>query len=467
MKKKLRLIAPMLFIVSLTLAQSIPNNGFENWTTSSYQAPQYYFTSSMQHNGGYTTPVNAAQTTDSYHGTYAIKLNTVLVGTYTANAYFANGDPSHPIGQGIPISQKPTSMRLYYKCNVMVGDTALIILFFKAGGTVFNQNIQKIVGVKSAYTLLTIPLSLAVTPDSLIFGAVSSNTLGGGSFKGIPGSMLQIDSVSFTGISAQPTQMNGDFENWQTITSTTLQNWNVSSSGSNNVVRTTDSYAGTYALEMKTLGTNQANDTAYSTTASTGYSTQTGYAGGYSYTQTNDTLIFYYKYAPTNASDSAEIFLTFKKAGVNFHTQSQMYKAASSYVQAKMPFSLLQSPDTVIVSINSSKNWNVPMSYLGADLKIDNMYFKTQIGTSTIQSLTATGNQLNIYPNPAQNTFVVATTSAEKQTLQVFDVNGNLVLTQTINGTTVIDAGNLAQGIYNLSIINSTGVVNKRLVIVK
>jgi len=76
-------------------------------------------------------------------------------------------------------------------------------------------------------------------------------------------------------------------------------------------------------------------------------------------------------------------------------------------------------------------------------------------------------NQVNIYPNPTSNNFIIETTYTDKQTLQLFDVNGKLVLTQTINGKTNIDASNLAEGVYNLSLINAIGVVNKRLVIVR
>jgi hypothetical protein len=301
------------------------------------------------------------------------------VGNDTAAAYLANGDPSHPVGQGIPYNQKPTGLRLYYKCDVMSGDTAIIFLMFKAGGNIISQNIQKITGTQIGYTLLTFSVNLAVTPDSLIFGALSSNILGNS--KGIPGSMLQIDSVSFTGVASQPLLMNGDFENWQTITNNTLQNWSIQGSHSNNnnnTVQTTDAYLGTYALELQTLGTNQAGDTAYSTSASTGYSTNFGTAGGYPYTQTNDSLIFYYKYVPADINDSAEVILDFKKAGFNFQTQSQLFKASANYIRAAMPISLMQTPDSVIVSINSSKNWSVPPAYLGADLKIDNIYFKSQ-----------------------------------------------------------------------------------------
>ena len=74
---------------------------------------------------------------------------------------------------------------------------------------------------------------------------------------------------------------------------------------------------------------------------------------------------------------------------------------------------------------------------------------------------------INIYPNPAQNNFTIETSTNEKQTINVFDVNGNLILSQTITSTTNVDASNLISGVYNINITNSVGVVNKRLVIVK
>ncbi|HXD92712.1 MAG TPA: T9SS type A sorting domain-containing protein [Bacteroidia bacterium] len=75
--------------------------------------------------------------------------------------------------------------------------------------------------------------------------------------------------------------------------------------------------------------------------------------------------------------------------------------------------------------------------------------------------------QASIYPNPTSTNFIIETASTDKQTLQIFDVNGKLVLSQIINGKTNIDATNLAEGVYNLSLMNQNGVVNKRLVIVR
>jgi type IX secretion system substrate protein len=84
-----------------------------------------------------------------------------------------------------------------------------------------------------------------------------------------------------------------------------------------------------------------------------------------------------------------------------------------------------------------------------------------------IQTFNTQNTTFKIYPNPAQNIFTIETYQTDKQTINIFDVSGKLVLTQTINGTTGIDAGNLNAGVYNISITNSNGVVNKRLVIVR
>jgi hypothetical protein len=51
--------------------------------------------------------------------------------------------------------------------------------------------------------------------------------------------------------------------------------------------------------------------------------------------------------------------------------------------------------------------------------------------------------------------------------MQVYDVNGKLVLNQTISGKTTIDASSLNEGVYNISLLSNEGVINKRLVIVR
>ncbi|MFI5141062.1 MAG: T9SS type A sorting domain-containing protein, partial [Bacteroidia bacterium] len=74
---------------------------------------------------------------------------------------------------------------------------------------------------------------------------------------------------------------------------------------------------------------------------------------------------------------------------------------------------------------------------------------------------------VKVYPNPTNGNFLIETTTSEKQNINVYDVNGKLVLTQNINGRSNIDASNLLQGVYNISITGNSGITNKCLVIVK
>jgi type IX secretion system substrate protein len=87
--------------------------------------------------------------------------------------------------------------------------------------------------------------------------------------------------------------------------------------------------------------------------------------------------------------------------------------------------------------------------------------------TAGINQQYASNSALTIYPNPNTGTFVIETNNTTKQTIQMYDVNGKMVLSQSINGTTNIDAGALSDGVYTISIISNEGVINRKLVIVR
>lgn len=72
-----------------------------------------------------------------------------------------------------------------------------------------------------------------------------------------------------------------------------------------------------------------------------------------------------------------------------------------------------------------------------------------------------------LYPNPSNGSFTIELTSKEKQTMQMFDITGNMVLNRIIeNGKATIDASHLAAGIYNISIKGNGDVANKKMVII-
>lgn len=381
MKKKLLSIMTIL-ASGLAFGQTIPNGGFESWTTLSYEEPTHYQTSNSNNNNGNFYPANAVKTTDAFHANYAIKLSTVLqANSDTSIAYFANGNPGQtPAQGGIPYTQKPTGIRLHYKSNIIGTDSALILVVFKKGGVNLATYFWKIGASQSSYTLFskTFSPALTVNPDTVIFGATSSDPFNN-NYKGTPGNMMQIDSVSFVGAS-QPATLNGDLEQWQPNSMDLPNGWT-----SEYAAKTTDAYTGTYAIELQTTAPGFGGGGGiHPGNATSGKYTNYGPpGGGHPYTKQIDTLVFYYKYLPADPNDTAQIYVNFKKNGTNFWNAGTFLLQASVYTRVSIPFDLTMMPsptvpDSCIITIQSSNKWPAPASYVGSDLKIDNMYFASQ-----------------------------------------------------------------------------------------
>ncbi|HEX7412451.1 MAG TPA: T9SS type A sorting domain-containing protein, partial [Bacteroidia bacterium] len=87
-----------------------------------------------------------------------------------------------------------------------------------------------------------------------------------------------------------------------------------------------------------------------------------------------------------------------------------------------------------------------------------------------IKQVTGINEQVSVYPNPATDILNVSLQQAQgtNASLQITDMLGNTVKQSIIyNLTSIINVGDLSEGVYNLSIASSIGVANKRLVIVK
>jgi len=109
------------------------------------------------------------------------------------------------------------------------------------------------------------------------------------------------------------------------------------------------------------------------------------------------------------------------------------------------------------------------------------------VPSSGIKYLSINNEQVRIHPNPSNGRFVIETSPSltlpeGKGTLmQVYDVNGKMVMSQSLpaptlrhpavegqgDGGYLIDASSLSEGVYNISLQSNEGVVNKKLVIVK
>lgn len=380
--------------------------------------------------------------------------------TDTSFGFIANPDNTNVSGGpanwtgGMAISQKPLGISGYFKYNVASADSALVIVIARQGGATVGAYTYLLGGVHTSYTPFSFTFSpvLSVVPDSIVLAFASSNALTG---QGIPGSTLLVDNVSFTGIATQPPHLNGDFELWQSQTLDKPNTWTQDSGGNgmNSVLKTTDSYSGSFALELQTyLGDRGGVPAASPGHVSTGYwDNSCGCRkGGYPFSNTVDTLAFYYKYNPVSG-DSAGVDLQFKSAGIPVFTTGAMLHAASSYQYMEIPFSMGMAPDSVIVDIASSAWQDTAVTFVGSDLKIDKMYFKSQpISTGIGQFDMA--SQLRFYPNPfkTSGTFELNTNlNTDGMTLVIFDPSGRMIKEiKTTEHRFTIDRENMVNGIY-------------------
>jgi hypothetical protein len=89
----------------------------------------------------------------------------------------------------------------------------------------------------------------------------------------------------------------------------------------------------------------------------------------------------------------------------------------------------------------------------------------TQGGSTDIVKNSNANSNLSIYPNPNNGNFIIETNLIEKQTLQIFDVTGKMVLSQTINGKTNIDMSSLDNGIYFIQLKTKENISTQKIIV--
>ena len=75
---------------------------------------------------------------------------------------------------------------------------------------------------------------------------------------------------------------------------------------------------------------------------------------------------------------------------------------------------------------------------------------------------------MNIYPNPNNGHFTVEGIDTDmNSTVEIYDVNGKLLLSQKTNNNSDINASDLPQGVYNVCVRTDASIAYKKLIIVK
>lgn len=464
--KKYLLVTLVSFTLSTYAQDSIPNGNFETWTSTTIDNLTNYPYTSNDNAISANQPANVVKTTDKFHGQSAVQLSTISTQYGSNLGYFLNTDSKQGNislwTNGMPYAEKPSGIRGYYKYNVATADSGLIIAVFRKNSVTIGTYMIRVGGIKNTYTLFNIPFvpALTQTPDSVIFGAVASDFYKNS--NGVPGSILKLDSVSFTGVANQPAAMNGDFESWfQTQTPYLIVGWNEKDKQAAGVARTTDAKTGQTALELTTtLSVKNGVQKVQPGYVTTGYydSGCNCQRGGKAYSIQKDTLAFWYKYAPAS-TDNAEVSLNFFKNGTSIAWESKTLTASPNYQYVEKPFQIGLVPDTVIVQIQSTLWTNTATSFVGSVLKIDNMYFKSKLHTGFYNP--TTNGEVSIYPNASTGKFQIAYTGSVLS-FDIFNSTGTKV--QSISQqSNQIDITKAASGIYFVRIYLDNRIYVKKI----
>lgn len=462
MKQTLLTVCGISLMSALVAQVSIPNGGFETWSSASLAEPSYYWSANSEVVFGQYAQWPCQQTTDAQLNSYAVRLETQDNGQDTMFGYFTNGDPSNGEG-GIPYAARPTALTGYWKGSIMSGDTGLLLVIFKLGGNIISTDVLPITGTASTYTAFSLPINLPliVVPDSVIITGVSSNAFVG---NGIPGSWVQFDNFVFTGAVTQPALLNGDFELWDINTMYTPADWLLAG---DSAMRTTDAYQGQYAVHLENFIYGNGNSSpSYLTN---GYFVQNGPPmGGFPYTQQVDTLSGYYKFSG-NTGDTAFILAVFTGPNTgDTAAVATFMTTAATYTMFQIPFSVPFVPDSVAITIASDINNPPAPQNIGNVLIVDEVQFSSQPLTTGIPINWQNIANVVVYPNPNNGQFTVSAQDGYSA-IVVTDITGRVVYSE--NNTSIvatqkdINLSEFGAGTYFVTVTSGVKVTTRKVVV--
>ncbi len=241
------------------------------------------------------------------------------------------------------------------------------------------------------------------------------------------------------------------------------------------VSQSNQGYSG-YAVKMETVinsGDTVGGDIESFQSIYDFYSMFNGGTLGFPYSIRSSNLQGYYKFNSVG-NDSAYVYVSMTKWNTTTNVRDALvdtiYKIganASSYTLFNLPITYQnsESPDTVYISAGIKGPGN-HKSHVGTTFYIDAFSFTgtTPLG---IDDLHSHNRYVKLYPNPSNGLFIIENKDGLNQHLQIVDLSGKVVLSQSINGNATIDASNLSNGVYTVLLTGNEINSATKLIILK
>jgi hypothetical protein len=253
---------------------------------------------------------------------------------------------------------------------------------------------------------------------------------------------------------------NGDFETWYSTSYEIPENY-VQSSNTDvffrcqtpfNCVKTTDSYSGTYAVQLTTELGNNDTCFGYFINGNPNNEDPSNWHGGIPYTEMPTGLKGYYKSA-IPAGDSAGVIVIFSKAGIQIGQYiMKLYGTNASYVPFTLNFTpaLSMAPDSVMFGVTSSDVFN-GIAIAGSTITIDSVTFTG--GVTQPALMNGSFETWNTIPIDIPTGWFVNSSQGEGFTKTTDSYAGTYAAELTTyegdrNGNPTAQAGNLSTGYY-------------------
>ena len=120
-------------------------------------------------------------------------------------------------------------------------------------------------------------------------------------------------------------------------------------------------------------------------------------------------------------------------------------------------------------AINTTGNVTIEIRNSGNRTIVDDVAWDCYSGTGKFalatQTATAIGQEVKVYPNPSKGQFQLELPNAGQAAVEVYNISGQLIWSQTVSGNGMIDLGAQAKGVYLMRIKSGAMVSDKKIVI--
>lgn len=448
------LLLVFVFVNHTSRSQTISNGGFENWSFQTYFENPVGFSSTNFSSYIINRSGNINKISPGFNSANAISLQSVDNNPDVLPGFAFLTNPSSNPASGIPYAGRPDSLSGFFKCDIQPGDTGNVTLLISGGGSILGFAQKLFIGQTNNWTPFGVSFIWldTITPPDTLAAILSSSAISGAS--SVVGSRLDLDQLTLIGTNAAPFP-NGDFELWVPTGNNEPDSWStvnfVCDASNLSVTESADAYAGSSALQLKTIVIPFGDTIGIMTN---GYFAAEP-EGGMPITQNPVSITGYYKYFPQGPDTAIAAAYTY---AYNPATQTRtvldstltLLPPTSTYQSFTLPFLYngWNLPDTINITFGSS-NFYFGSNFIGVGsvLLIDELSIQySPVG----EPQPLFGASASPFPVPASSWLTIPLDKVlNGATIEIIDARGKSIFQSKITGTRLqLDVHNWSDGVY-------------------